>query len=258
MADASDVVVVGGGIGGASLAFALARAGVDVSVLEASTEFADRVRGESMQTWGVKEARDIGVEEVLLDAGAHVTPVWKQYMEGAGDVGDIPMAMMVPDIPGIVEPSSSGRVSGAARCRDRRGCDGRARRARRNARGRKLTDGDVRHERPGDRTAGDARRRRRRARVNRAEASRHHVGSAGADVLHRGPSRRRSRGRSGRPRRRSRARVTCSSWCSTNAVVARACICARACRDNIASRVGPEPSSSSRRATSVATRGVSR
>ena len=100
MADASDVVVVGGGIGGASLAFALARAGVGVRVLEASTEFADRVRGESMQAWGVKEARDVGVEQVLLDAGAHITPVWKQYTEGADDVGDIPMAMMIPDIPG--------------------------------------------------------------------------------------------------------------------------------------------------------------
>jgi 2-polyprenyl-6-methoxyphenol hydroxylase-like FAD-dependent oxidoreductase len=100
MADTSDVVVVGGGIGGASLAFALARAGVGVRVLEASTEFADRVRGESMQAWGVKEARDLGVEQVLLDAGAHITPVWKQYMEGVGDVGDIPMAMVIPDIPG--------------------------------------------------------------------------------------------------------------------------------------------------------------
>ena len=100
MADASDVVVVGGGIGGASLACALARAGVSVSVLEASTEFADRVRGESMQTWGVKEARDLGVEQVLLDAGAHITPIWKQYMEGVGDVGEIPMAMMIPDISG--------------------------------------------------------------------------------------------------------------------------------------------------------------
>src|SRR5437868_2499602 len=49
MADASDVVVVGGGIGGASLAFALANAGVGVTVLEASAEFADRVRGESLQ-----------------------------------------------------------------------------------------------------------------------------------------------------------------------------------------------------------------
>jgi menaquinone-9 beta-reductase len=100
MADESDVVVVGGGIGGASLAFALARAGVGVTVLEASTEFADRVRGESMQAWGVKEARDLGVEQVLLDAGAHISPVWKQYTEGAGDIGDIPMAIMVPDIPG--------------------------------------------------------------------------------------------------------------------------------------------------------------
>jgi menaquinone-9 beta-reductase len=100
MADASEVVVVGGGIGGASLASALAHAGVGVTVLEASTEFADRVRGESMQAWGVKEARDLGVEQILLDAGAHITPLWKQYMEGAGDVGDIPMATMIPDIPG--------------------------------------------------------------------------------------------------------------------------------------------------------------
>ena len=100
MADVSDVVVVGGGIGGASLAFALAGASVGVTVLEASAEFADRVRGESMQAWGVKEARNLGVEQVLLDAGAHVSPVWKQYMEGAGAIGDIPMAMMIPDIPG--------------------------------------------------------------------------------------------------------------------------------------------------------------
>jgi menaquinone-9 beta-reductase len=100
MADASEVVVVGGGIGGATLAFALAHAGVGVTVLEASTEFADRVRGESMQAWGVKEARDLRVEQVLLNAGAHITPLWKQYLEGAGDVGDIPMAMMIPDIPG--------------------------------------------------------------------------------------------------------------------------------------------------------------
>jgi 2-polyprenyl-6-methoxyphenol hydroxylase-like FAD-dependent oxidoreductase len=100
MADVSEIVVVGGGIGGASLAFALARAGVDVSVLEASTEYADRVRGESMQVWGVKEARELGVEQIMLAAGAHVTPVWKQYTEGAGEVGDIPMAMMIPDIPG--------------------------------------------------------------------------------------------------------------------------------------------------------------
>jgi 2-polyprenyl-6-methoxyphenol hydroxylase-like FAD-dependent oxidoreductase len=100
MTETMDVVVVGGGIGGASLAYALVKAGLGVTVLEASTEFADRVRGESMQAWGVKEARDLGVEQVLLDAGAHITPVWKQYLEGSGYIGDIPMSMMIPDIPG--------------------------------------------------------------------------------------------------------------------------------------------------------------
>ena len=76
--DASDVVIVGGGIAGASLGCALAREGLGVTVLEASTEYEDRVRGESMHAWGVNEARELGVEPVLLEAGAHVAPVWKQ------------------------------------------------------------------------------------------------------------------------------------------------------------------------------------
>jgi len=48
MADLTDAVVVGGGIGGASLSMSLARAGMSVVVLEATTEYQDRVRGESM------------------------------------------------------------------------------------------------------------------------------------------------------------------------------------------------------------------
>ena len=96
----ADVVIVGGGIGGASLATALARDGMGVAVLEASTEFVDRVRGESMQAWGVKEARELGVERIMLDAGAHVTPAWRQYFAESTETRDIPMAMMVPEIPG--------------------------------------------------------------------------------------------------------------------------------------------------------------
>jgi len=102
MADVADVVVVGGGIAGASLAFALARAGLGVTVVEATEEYEDRVRGESLQAWGVKEARDLGVEEVMLASGAHISPVWKQYGEGIGDAAEIPMAMMVEDIPGTL------------------------------------------------------------------------------------------------------------------------------------------------------------
>jgi 2-polyprenyl-6-methoxyphenol hydroxylase-like FAD-dependent oxidoreductase len=98
----SDVVVVGGGIGGAALAYGLAQNGLGVTILEASEEFADRVRGESMQLWGLAEARNLGVEDALLRAGAHIAPVWKQYVEGIGDAGDIPASMILPDIPGTL------------------------------------------------------------------------------------------------------------------------------------------------------------
>jgi 2-polyprenyl-6-methoxyphenol hydroxylase-like FAD-dependent oxidoreductase len=100
MSAVSDVVIIGGGIGGASLAYALASEGLGVTVLESSLEFPDRVRGESMQPWGVKEARNLGVEQFLLDGGAHFAPVWKQYLEGVSDPGIIPMSMMVEGIPG--------------------------------------------------------------------------------------------------------------------------------------------------------------
>jgi menaquinone-9 beta-reductase len=100
MTTAVDVIVVGGGIAGASLARALAGEGLGVTVLEATTEFPDRVRGESMQPWGVSEARRLGVEEVLMAAGAHITPAWRQYFPNGEDPRDIPINMMVSDIAG--------------------------------------------------------------------------------------------------------------------------------------------------------------
>jgi 2-polyprenyl-6-methoxyphenol hydroxylase-like FAD-dependent oxidoreductase len=118
MAEASDVVIVGAGIAGASLAYALASQGMGVTMLEASLEYQDRVRGESMQVWGVKEARNIGVEQVLLDAGAHVAPVWKQYGEGVGETGEIPMWMMAEGVAGslnIRHPDACQALMDAAR-----------------------------------------------------------------------------------------------------------------------------------------------
>jgi 2-polyprenyl-6-methoxyphenol hydroxylase-like FAD-dependent oxidoreductase len=102
MSDVADVVVVGGGIGGAALACALAREGLGVTVLEGTTEYEDRVRGESMQPWGVKEARALGVEDALIAAGAHIAPIWKQYSESGTEPAEIPVAMMVPDVPGTL------------------------------------------------------------------------------------------------------------------------------------------------------------
>ena len=98
----TDVAIVGGGIAGASLAYALAREGLGVTVLEATTEYADRVRGESMQCWGVVEARELGVEQVLLDAGAHISATWNQYMQGSQDPAPIPMNMLVPGVSGTL------------------------------------------------------------------------------------------------------------------------------------------------------------
>jgi len=100
--DVSDVVIVGGGIAGSSLAYALASAGRSVTVLESSVEYEDRVRGECMMPWRVKEARDLGTEQVLLGAGAHVAPAWLQYVEGIDEPTMLPMSMMIEGIPGTL------------------------------------------------------------------------------------------------------------------------------------------------------------
>jgi len=60
-----DVVVVGGGIAGASIATVLARGGVEVLLLERQHKYRDRVRGEYMAPWGVLEARALGLEDVI-------------------------------------------------------------------------------------------------------------------------------------------------------------------------------------------------
>jgi 2-polyprenyl-6-methoxyphenol hydroxylase-like FAD-dependent oxidoreductase len=56
-----DVITIGGGLGGSTLATALARSGRRVLVLEREEKFKDRVRGENMLPWGVAAARRLGV-----------------------------------------------------------------------------------------------------------------------------------------------------------------------------------------------------
>ena len=102
MVERVDVVVVGGGIGGSALAYALATEGLGVAVLEATEQYEDRVRGESLQVWGVAEAQELGVESVLLDAGAHITPTWKNYVAGSDEAREIPMAFLRPGVGGTM------------------------------------------------------------------------------------------------------------------------------------------------------------
>ena len=46
-----EIVIVGGGVGGGTLATVLARNGIGVVVLERETTYPDRVRGEFVAPW---------------------------------------------------------------------------------------------------------------------------------------------------------------------------------------------------------------
>jgi menaquinone-9 beta-reductase len=69
MAITYDLITVGGGLGGAALAGALAERGARVLVLEREARFKDRVRGEGLVPWGVGEARRLGLYARMRDDG---------------------------------------------------------------------------------------------------------------------------------------------------------------------------------------------
>ena len=78
---AFDVIVVGGGIAGASLAGVLARSGLGVLVVEKEARFRDRVRGESTYPWGVLEARRAGLGDLLASAGSVELTAFQTYKD---------------------------------------------------------------------------------------------------------------------------------------------------------------------------------
>ena len=70
-----DIVTVGGGLGSSALAKVMADNGKRVLILEREREFKDRVRGEFMTPWGVAEARELGIYELIRDSCGTDAPI---------------------------------------------------------------------------------------------------------------------------------------------------------------------------------------
>lgn len=81
-----DIITVGGGLGGAALAKAMAERGHRVLVLERETTFKDRVRGEWLAPWGVAEAKELGLYDPLVSAGGY-HPLWHENRMGPASLG---------------------------------------------------------------------------------------------------------------------------------------------------------------------------
>jgi 2-polyprenyl-6-methoxyphenol hydroxylase-like FAD-dependent oxidoreductase len=100
----SEIVIVGGGVAGGALGTVLARAGRDVTVLERSAVYEDRVRGEWVAPWGVVEVQALGLYEELLRAGAHHLRRHVTYDEtlepAAAEGTGFSLDAFAPDVPG--------------------------------------------------------------------------------------------------------------------------------------------------------------
>ena len=66
-----DLIAVGGGLAGSSLAKCMAERGARVLVLEHEKKFKDRVRGEFVIPWGVAELKALQLDGLLQQQLAH-------------------------------------------------------------------------------------------------------------------------------------------------------------------------------------------
>ncbi|WP_408638227.1 NAD(P)/FAD-dependent oxidoreductase [Nonomuraea corallina] len=100
-----DVVIVGGGIAGASAACKLVAGGLSVVLLEKQETYRDLVRGEWLAPWGIREARRLGVEDCFWAGGGWEIREWMTWDEAVAD-DEVEAVNMTGFIPGFGGPMS--------------------------------------------------------------------------------------------------------------------------------------------------------
>src|SRR5215216_1312013 len=94
-----DVIIVGGGIAGSTIGAVLARGGLGVLVVEKEARFRDRIRGEGTWPWGVAEARQAELVELLDAAGTVEMRALMRYRNGHPVEAE--WEQPAPDVPGM-------------------------------------------------------------------------------------------------------------------------------------------------------------
>ena len=104
--EAFEVIIIGGGIAGNALAAVLAQAGRAILVLERSTVYRDRVRGEVFQPWGVAEARRLDLHETLKRAGgthhSRFVPYDETVEPAEAEAAALALDKILPGVPGTL------------------------------------------------------------------------------------------------------------------------------------------------------------
>ncbi len=77
-----DLVIIGGGIAGSTLARIMSGRGASTLLIEKEEKFKDRVRGDGMTSWGAGLARDLGIYDLLLDSCGHELPILDIFVAG--------------------------------------------------------------------------------------------------------------------------------------------------------------------------------
>ena len=81
-----DLIIVGGGLAGSSLAIALAGHGLRILIVEHQEEFRDRIRGEVLMPWGSLEAKRLGIYDLLLESCAIEAAYFSSFTNGSAPV----------------------------------------------------------------------------------------------------------------------------------------------------------------------------